>query len=123
MMKQKSGGRIWRILGLYAVGSWVCLQVVDVLDPTPTVPGDVLDLCRWMSDYYLAPLGIALRAALPRAHAALRHGSRLGVGPVNGAVLATDGAHERVVIRGANFAMETGGLRHVPSPSLPIPCC
>lgn len=40
-------------------------SVLDVLDDTPTVPGDVLELCRWMADYYVAPLGIALRAALP----------------------------------------------------------
>jgi primosomal protein N' (replication factor Y) len=40
-------------------------SVLDVLDASPTVPADVLDLCRWMAKYYLAPLGIALRAALP----------------------------------------------------------
>ncbi len=40
-------------------------SVLDVLDSSPTVPADVLDLCRWMARYYLAPLGIALRAALP----------------------------------------------------------
>jgi len=39
--------------------------VLSVLDQEPTVPPDVLDLCRWMADYYVAPLGIALRAALP----------------------------------------------------------
>jgi len=39
--------------------------VLDVLDDAPTVPADILDLCRWMADYYVAPLGIALRAALP----------------------------------------------------------
>ena len=36
-----------------------------VLDDRPTVTPDVLGLCRWMADYYIAPLGIALRAALP----------------------------------------------------------
>ena len=40
-------------------------SVLDVLDGAPTVPADVLDLCRWMADYYVSPLGIALRAALP----------------------------------------------------------
>ncbi len=39
--------------------------VLDVLDERPTVPADILELCRWMADYYVAPLGIALRAALP----------------------------------------------------------
>jgi primosomal protein N' (replication factor Y) len=40
-------------------------SVLDVLDRTPTVPPDVMELCRWMAEYYVAPLGIALRAALP----------------------------------------------------------
>ncbi len=39
--------------------------LLDVLDAEPTVPDDVLRLCRWMADYYVAPLGVALRAALP----------------------------------------------------------
>ena len=39
--------------------------LLDVLDAAPTVPDDLLRLCRWMADYYLAPLGVALRAALP----------------------------------------------------------
>ncbi len=40
-------------------------SVRDVLDDEPTVTADVLALCRWMADYYVAPLGIALRSALP----------------------------------------------------------
>ncbi len=39
--------------------------VLDVLDDEPTVPADLLELCRWIADYYVAPLGLALRAALP----------------------------------------------------------
>ena len=39
--------------------------VLSVLDESPSVPAELLDLCRWMADYYVAPLGIALRAALP----------------------------------------------------------
>ena len=40
-------------------------SVRTVLDEYPTVPPDLLELCRWMADYYVAPLGITLRAALP----------------------------------------------------------
>jgi len=36
-----------------------------VLDPEPTVPEAVLDLCRWIGEYYLTPLGQVLRSALP----------------------------------------------------------
>jgi primosomal protein N' (replication factor Y) len=39
--------------------------LLDVLDERPTVPEDLLRLCRWMADYYVSPLGLALRAALP----------------------------------------------------------
>ncbi|MEX0893663.1 MAG: primosomal protein N' [Gemmatimonadota bacterium] len=38
-----------------------------VLERTPSVPADVLALCRWIADYYVAPLGMVLRAALPAA--------------------------------------------------------
>lgn len=40
-------------------------KVLSVLDREPTVTPDILELCRWMADYYVSPLGIALRAALP----------------------------------------------------------
>jgi len=39
--------------------------VVDVLEDLPSVPPGILELARWMSDYYLAPLGLVLRSALP----------------------------------------------------------
>lgn len=39
--------------------------VTRVLEDEPSVPLDLLALCRWIADYYLAPLGLVLRAALP----------------------------------------------------------
>jgi primosomal protein N' (replication factor Y) (superfamily II helicase) len=36
-----------------------------VLDAVPSVPANLLRLCRWVADYYLAPLGQVLRTALP----------------------------------------------------------
>ncbi len=36
-----------------------------VLDAEPSVPRDVMELCRWIGDYYIAPLGQVLRTALP----------------------------------------------------------
>jgi primosomal protein N' (replication factor Y) (superfamily II helicase) len=41
--------------------------VLDVLDGESSVPEDLLDLARWMSEYYVAPLGIVLRSCLPSA--------------------------------------------------------
>jgi primosomal protein N' len=39
--------------------------VREVLDRASLLRPDVLDLCRWISDYYLAPVGEVLKSALP----------------------------------------------------------
>jgi primosomal protein N' (replication factor Y) (superfamily II helicase) len=42
------------------------IQDIDrVLDQEPSVPADVLELCRWIAGYYLTPLGMVLRGAVP----------------------------------------------------------
>jgi primosomal protein N' (replication factor Y) len=38
-----------------------------VLDDIPCAPATLLRLCRWIADYYVAPLGQVLRTALPAA--------------------------------------------------------
>jgi primosomal protein N' (replication factor Y) (superfamily II helicase) len=40
-------------------------DVLEVLDASPFVPGDVVSLARWVADYYLAGPGAALAAAVP----------------------------------------------------------
>lgn len=58
--------RIGWVVGPGSQGAITGLKsVLAVLDETPTVPPDLIDLCRWMADYYVAPLGIALRVAVP----------------------------------------------------------
>ena len=39
--------------------------ILSVLDRRPSLTPDLLQLCRWMADYYVAPLGVTIRAALP----------------------------------------------------------
>ncbi len=39
--------------------------VLDLVDDTPLLSGRLLELCRWVAEYYVAPLGLVLRAALP----------------------------------------------------------
>ncbi len=39
--------------------------ILDVLDVTPVVGPRMIELTRWIADYYLAPWGEVLRAALP----------------------------------------------------------
>src|SRR6188474_1356454 len=41
--------------------------VSEVLDRASLLLPDVLDLCRWIADYYLAPIGEVLKSALPPA--------------------------------------------------------
>lgn len=37
----------------------------EVLDERPSIPCEILQLCRWIADYYLAPVGQVVRAAVP----------------------------------------------------------
>jgi primosomal protein N' (replication factor Y) len=40
-------------------------ELSEVLDDEPSLPPDLLELCLWVADYYEAPAGEALKAALP----------------------------------------------------------
>jgi primosomal protein N' (replication factor Y) len=37
------------------------------LDPEPRLPADLLELMLWISEHYLAPIGLVLRAAVPQS--------------------------------------------------------
>ena len=41
--------------------------VQDSPDSEPAIGASLLELCRWMAEYYVVPLGITLRTALPAA--------------------------------------------------------
>lgn len=41
------------------------VEIDEVLDPEPLLPGAVLELIRFAASYYAAPLGTVVRAALP----------------------------------------------------------
>ena len=40
-------------------------EIVEVLDPIPALPPKLLELGRWVSTYYVAPIGEVFRAMLP----------------------------------------------------------
>ena len=40
-------------------------DVLGVLDSRPAAAGELLELARWIASYYVAPLGVVLRAMLP----------------------------------------------------------
>jgi primosomal protein N' (replication factor Y) (superfamily II helicase) len=39
--------------------------ILDVLESEPSASSEILDLARWISDYYATPMGIVLRSLLP----------------------------------------------------------
>jgi len=41
------------------------VDLSEVLDDTPSLPVELVELCLWVADYYEAPLGEVMRAALP----------------------------------------------------------
>lgn len=43
----------------------VIRPVIDVLDPQPLFPANLLSLFRWLSDYYHHPIGEVIRTAMP----------------------------------------------------------
>ncbi len=58
------------VVGETVVGTKELTKLRDiekVLETEPSVPPDLLALCRWISEYYVTPLGVVLRAALPAA--------------------------------------------------------
>ena len=58
-----------RVIGvvdrLEAVRDRELRNVMEVLDEAPVLDEELLRLCRWVADYYVAPLGLVIRAALP----------------------------------------------------------
>ena len=55
-----------------SLGATAPKAIIDVPDAEPAFPPDLLAVCRWMSDYYVAPPGMVLRAALPAALGAVK---------------------------------------------------
>ncbi len=47
------------------LGASSAREVVEVLDAAPFLPPAIVDLCRWVSDYYISGIGDALSVAMP----------------------------------------------------------
>ena len=50
-----------------SLGTTTPKEILDVPDITPALAPDLLALCQWMADYYVAPLGLVCRTVLPAA--------------------------------------------------------
>ncbi|HJQ20011.1 MAG TPA: primosomal protein N' [Gemmatimonadaceae bacterium] len=42
-------------------------EILDAPDDAPVLDRDLLELCSWIAEYYVAPIGVVLRSALPAA--------------------------------------------------------
>ncbi|HZI99651.1 MAG TPA: hypothetical protein VFD22_03235, partial [Gemmatimonadaceae bacterium] len=42
-------------------------RVIEVPDAAPALSESLISLCRWIAEYYVVPLGIVMRSALPAA--------------------------------------------------------
>ena len=51
-------------------------SIIDVVDAEPFVPAHVVELCRWVADYYVAGIGDALALAMPPGARAKASGYR-----------------------------------------------
>lgn len=84
--------------------------VLDVLENDPSVPSEILSLARWMSEYYLAPLGMVLRGALPSV---LTDVSRDYLTPLREPMPGLTSREKRLLeaLRGAGVARRVRSLR------------
>ena len=85
----RAGTRVRVSFGPRKLMGWIVAETAERAEPTdaarirdvdalletePSLTPDVLELCRWVSDYYVLPLGQVLRTALP---AVLGGGARI----------------------------------------------
>jgi len=82
--------------------------ILDVLESEPSIPGELIELARWISDYYVAPLGLVLRSMLPSL---LSEGSR-EVLRVTPAGLAAIAGKEEVVAEPSGHSQRGTGAPH-----------
>jgi len=83
------------------------LFIKEVVDPEPLLRPEVFELCRWIADYYVSPIGEVLKAALPpgvlqkhlKAHAGA---APAGAAPASLPILTQEQAHALDAIRNAS---------------------
>ena len=68
LRNRKALGTILRIGELAETARPARLKPIEsMIDPEPILSGPLLELAAWMTDYYLAPHDVALRAMIPQA--------------------------------------------------------
>ena len=49
-------------------GSHSLKEIIEALDDTPIINNEILELARWASEYYMQPLGLMIKTAIPGGH-------------------------------------------------------
>ena len=90
--------------------------IIDILDPTPFLPSDVVALARWVAEYYACGIGEAIATAMPprsAAHRTVRVASLTAQGQESLPLAMTLGARQQeaiAILRGAPDGIETAQL-------------
>ncbi len=84
--------------GAEASGDAEIRDLREVIDDVPFLPAAIVDLCRWVADYYMAGVGDAIAAAMPP-----------------GARVRSSGFKMRRIVAATAHGLEIGRLRRVPA--------
>jgi primosomal protein N' (replication factor Y) len=64
----RSGKQLGVVIGVAEPKEGVKYKdVVEAPDEAPVMDAPMLELCQWIADYYVSPMGVVLRSALPAA--------------------------------------------------------
>src|SRR5690348_9461117 len=81
------------------------LAVKEIIDRTPLLRPEIFKLCRWISEYYVSPLGEVLKGALPPGITA-KHVERWAEGSVPSSRRADPSAPQPLLTAEQSRALE-----------------
>ena len=90
--------------------------IIDILDPTPFLPADVVALAKWVAEYYACGIGEAIATAMPprsAAHRTVRVASLTAQGQEPEPLAVKLGARQQEavsILRGAPDGVDTSEL-------------
>src|SRR5258705_2398082 len=112
-------------------------DIAEALDAEPLLPASIVDLCRWVADYYVSGIGDALGVAMPPGARGKASGfkrqriatlSAMGSDPGAGATQGGDPPHHRgptprqdaglPLLSSAPAGLPTSEIRHRPVTAL-----
>jgi primosomal protein N' (replication factor Y) (superfamily II helicase) len=106
--------------------------LADLDDAEPTLTAELVALCEWLADYYVAPVGEAYRLALPgllgnadaRTATATAAGVQALAGPLLSAGVELDAGSRRLLealVEAGASGLPVSRLTQLPKPKVPAP--